>query len=109
MTTTVLGLDALLARFAKGVALAELAETVVVDKLADDVAETARQIVPVDTGTLQESITSEGGRVSTDVPYAAFVEYGTSYTPPQPYMRPAADTTDDAGAIHAGEAVLRGL
>ena len=42
-------------------------------------------------------------------PYAAYVEYGTSDTRPQPFMRPAAELAgprmeDDAG--DAGEDIL---
>jgi HK97 gp10 family phage protein len=52
---------------------------------------------PVDTGRLRSSITHEiaadhrglVGRVGTDVEYAPYVEYGTSRSPAQPYLRPA--------------------
>lgn len=57
----------------------------------------ARQIVPVDTGRLKTSIEVELERqnliskveIGTDVPYAAYVEYGTSRQRAQPYMRPS--------------------
>lgn len=71
----------------------------------------AKQLVPVATGALQRSIRREpdaqaeangfsvgvsaggGGvvnpRTGREVEYAAHVEYGTSRTVPQPYLRPA--------------------
>lgn len=57
----------------------------------------ARQIVPVDTGRLKTSIEVEFERqnliskaeIGTDVPYAGYVEYGTSRQRAQPYMRPS--------------------
>ena len=57
----------------------------------------ARKLAPVDTGRLRASIQHTPGRdskgayvdVGTNVEYAVFVEYGTSRSPAQPYMRPA--------------------
>lgn len=57
----------------------------------------ARKLCPVDTGRLRSSIQHQPGRdargpyvdVGTNVEYAPFVEYGTSRTWAQPYMRPA--------------------
>jgi len=81
--------------------LAEAAE-----KIKDD----AKEFAPVDTGALQKSIrrsdVSSRGRqhkvsviaggggiinpkTGREVDYAAYQEFGTSRTPPQPYMRPA--------------------
>lgn len=59
----------------------------------------AKYYVPVDTGELQESITTEieetgktiVGRVAPHTYYAGFVEYGTYKMRAQPYMRPALD------------------
>ena len=55
----------------------------------------ARQLVPVRTGRLRDSITVQ--RISTSkiaveatASYSGFVEYGTRYMKPRPYMRPAA-------------------
>lgn len=52
---------------------------------------------PVDTGRLRSSITHDVGqderglvgRVGSDVVYAPYVEFGTSRTPAQPFLRPA--------------------
>ena len=80
------------------------------DKTADDVRDRAKQLVTVDTGSLRKSIRKEtrarpigniiyrgvraGGYIVNPktgrlVDYAAHVEYGTSRTRPQPYLRPA--------------------
>lgn len=102
----VVGVDALVARFAKGMVIGDEAVVVTSDVTAQDVADLARAYVPVDTGRLRDSITAEPGRVYSDVEYAGFVEYGTSDTPAEPYMRPAADTVDQGHGIAAGTAVL---
>ncbi len=62
--------------------------------------------VPVDTGRLQESVKkivtrkrmmSYVGEIFTKgVPYAGFVEYGTSIMKARPFMRPAVALTRDA-------------
>lgn len=57
----------------------------------------ARELCPVDTGRLRASITMDSGRdsrgawvtIGTNVEYAPYVEFGTRYMSPQPYMRPA--------------------
>ena len=69
-------------------------------KIAEDAATIARQLVPVDSGDLRESIAVELDRRTgaasvtagnEEVDYAAFVELGTAHNPPQPYLRPAAE------------------
>ena len=66
--------------------------------VADVVEETttsAKRNAPVDTRALQNSIKGEvsgtTGTVTTGVDYAPYVEYGTSRSPAQPFMRPAAE------------------
>lgn len=57
----------------------------------------AKLIVPVDTGNLKNSISSDiqeaslSGEVGPTAHYGHYVEEGTSKMSPQPYMRPAAD------------------
>jgi len=79
-------------------------------KKAEEIRDEAKQLCPVDTGSLKRSIrvqkharprtsvhkvgVSAGGYVTnpktdTKVNYAAYVEYGTSKSPAQPFMRPA--------------------
>lgn len=51
-------------------------------RVVEAIAADARQLVPVNTGRLKSSIQWEvsgtSGRVSTDVPYWKYVEYGTA-------------------------------
>lgn len=72
-----------------------------VTKVAVAVQGYALSIVPQDTGTLGRSIqvTPNLGtgpkpevRVTTDVFYAPFVEYGTKHMAAQPYLGPALST-----------------
>lgn len=57
----------------------------------------AKQLVPVDTGRLRNSIAHETGTtrntyravVGTNVEYGAAIELGTSKTKAQPYLKPA--------------------
>jgi HK97 gp10 family phage protein len=67
---------------------------------ADKMVKEAKRLVPVDTGTLRQSIRvtpdTEAGRariaaagIEAEAPYAGFVEFGTARMRPQPYIRPA--------------------
>lgn len=80
------------------------------DKAGDDGENRAKQLAPVDTGALRESVRKEHGahveddeyvvgvtaggggvrnpRTGRAVDYAAYVEYGTSGQRAQPYIRP---------------------
>lgn len=51
----------------------------------------AKQLVPVATGELRASIHTEGSDVIADAPHAAYVEFGTSRSGPQPFMFSAGD------------------
>jgi HK97 gp10 family phage protein len=65
-------------------------------KVAEAIAETARDLVPVDTGSLLESIETHrahrgGWVVTADADHAIYVEFGTKeHGAAQPFMRPAA-------------------
>lgn len=69
----------------------------VVRKAGFDIEGHAKNMVPVDTGALKNSINTEfekGGLTAIVAPhmeYAAFVEYGTRRMSAQPYMTPAAE------------------
>ena len=69
---------------------------------AERCAETARSLVPVDSGELRESIRAgrqgKGAAVIAAAPHAAMVEYGTSRMAPQPYLVPAARQEEEAFA-----------
>lgn len=60
---------------------------------AEGVAQSARDMCPVDTGKLQSSINvsvnGSSADISADTDYAAYVEFGTSKAAPQPYLVPA--------------------
>ena len=78
-------------------------------EVAHKVVQDAKALCPVDTGSLQRSIRAEeyppevniyrifvvaGGKIINPktrkkVDYAAYVEYGTSRAPAQPFLRPA--------------------
>lgn len=68
--------------------------------LGEATASRAQALAPVRTGALRASIASHAEGITTtakaaitaEVPYAAFVEFGTSDTPAQPYLRPALDS-----------------
>ena len=67
-----------------------------VRKAAYDIEAHAKSIVPVDTGKLKNSITSEfpsqtKAIVAPHTDYATYVEYGTRKQRAKPYMRPAAE------------------
>lgn len=73
-----------------------------IDEFADDVVAHMKGIVPVDTGVLKESIEkrTEGDKVTVGprgVPYAGFVENGTSRTPAQPYVAPTIQWAQQVG------------
>ena len=55
----------------------------------------AKELCPVDTGRLRNSIShetdSDSVYIGTNVEYAAFVELGTSKMKARPYLRPAAE------------------
>lgn len=90
---------------------------------AEIVADRARQLAPVDTGRLRDSIgvsltppremsfsiRGEGVRVfigpAADVIYAPYVEFGTWRQAAHPFMRPALDLTRD----EVQQAIAHGL
>ncbi len=74
------------------------------------VAAEARALCPVDTGRLRNSISvsADGGGavISANTDYAAYVEFGTSNAPSQPFMVPAA--VNAAGKIARAAAAQLG-
>lgn len=68
----------------------------IIRSAAFDVEANAKAVVPVDTGTLKNSITTEfptqtSAIIAPHTDYAVFVEYGTRRQRAKPYMRPAAE------------------
>ena len=66
---------------------------------AEAAAREARELAPVDSGELRDSISvsaEEGGAlVRAGASHAAMVEYGTSKMPPRPFMQNAARAAQD--------------
>lgn len=66
-----------------------------VRRTADKVAELARQLAPVDTGELRNSIHVEQNErpgfydIVASAPHAVYVEFGTHKAPAQPFLVPA--------------------
>lgn len=79
-----------------------------VAKSARSVQRDAQRFAPVLTGLLRESIETHGAGLTAEVVatarYSDYVEYGTSDTAPQPFMRPAADLAADPLADDLGDA-----
>lgn len=75
-------------------------------KIAKDMEKHAKRVVPVDTGKLQDSITSVEGDedyqyfIGSGVDYALFVEEGTVNQEAQPYLKPAADKLKELAYKH---------
>lgn len=75
-------------------ALIRAALAAAVDDAGLAVAERARELAPVETGELRDSIhydrdLPDGGTVRADAPYAAYVELGTVHMAAEPYLTPA--------------------
>lgn len=73
----------------------EQAVSVALEASALVVEGAAKNLAPVDTGNLRNSITHEveknEARVGTNVDYAPFIELGTVKMAAQPYLNPALD------------------
>ena len=85
----------------------------VVNETAQEVLSIAQQLAPVDTGFLRASGHLEGDargelqKVVFDAEYAGYVEFGTSRSAAQPFLRPAVASIKSrfnrrAGQIRAG-------
>lgn len=85
-------------------------------KACQPIIEDAKRLVPVDTGELEDSITSVAVRAERDslkrnIGFrktaswrAHFIEFGTIHNAAQPFMRPALDARhEDAIAVMGGE------
>ena len=81
----------------------------IIGQCANVVCDRAKEICPVDTGRLRDSISAErngtSARISANTDYAAYVEFGTSKTAPHPYLVPAILDSADIAAQAAAAAV----
>ena len=77
------------------------------------VADAARELCPVDTGRLRDSIAvsadNNGAEISADTDYAAYVEFGTWKSAAQPFFVPALLNSADKIAAAAARAIGEGL
>lgn len=91
----VTGIDELQMKLKKNVQMSDVKK--VVRKNGSDMQKKAQKNAPVDTGTLQRSITLEmrdsgkTAEVEPTVDYGAYVELGTRFMTAQPYLKPAFD------------------
>lgn len=78
-------------------------------KTAHDIEADAKILVPVDTGFLKNSISSDIGELEAEVGptahYGGYVEEGTSRQSPQPYLRPAFDRRKE-GLVKALDQII---
>jgi len=91
------GVPQTVARLAAVAARAAAAAPKASEAIAEEVANSARDRVPVLTGETQASIetTPEGVQAGAA---AIYLEFGTSRMAAQPFLRPAADEATGAGA-----------
>ena len=89
----VTGIDELQMKLKKNVQMSDVKK--VVRKNGSDMQKKAQKNAPIDTGTLQRSITLEmrdsgkTAEVEPTVDYGAYVELGTRFMTAQPYLKPA--------------------
>lgn len=85
-------LDGLAAELAAAGPKALLASSAHMTQIAAQLRDDAKAAAPVDTGELRDSIEVQGGKdyriVRATAEHAFFVEFGTSDTPPQPFLWP---------------------
>lgn len=85
--------DAFMASLRAALAGIEVAAEEALWRLALGIQNYARLLAPVDTGRLRSSIFARRGdgyvEVGSSVNYAVYVEFGTRFSPAQPYLRPA--------------------
>jgi HK97 gp10 family phage protein len=63
-------------------------------KITDSIVQKAKELAPVGSGKLRNSIKSKKKdnnlwEIVADVPYSYYVEMGTSHEAPHPFLRPA--------------------
>lgn len=84
-----------------------------VRETTEEAAEIARNLAPVDTGALKDSITTEmqgnqyasTGIIHVGVPYGIYQEMGTRYMAAQPFLAPAIDAVSQGFQEKVGRLV----
>lgn len=102
---TIIGKEKTLAQLAAFAAASVAMGKAVEEHTRSEVAETARGLVPVETGETLASIeeTAEGVVAGSA---AIYLEFGTYKMAPEPFMRPAADAVDEAEIAAFAKAVF---
>lgn len=98
----VTGAAEVLGNIAGIIARAAVMDRAIVDDVSNFVADTAREMVAVDTGETRDSITVTGDGVSVGGA-AVYLEFGTYKMAAEPFFRPAAD----AAAQHDVSGIAR--
>ena len=86
-----------------------------VKRSADAIVADAKRRAPVDTGALRDSIeadsieTGKEAEVTVNVPYAAYVEYGTYKMAAQPFLSPAVAAHTDEFFTEVGAGAFEGF
>lgn len=96
--------DRLASDLAKAPAKVQSRKPQVLHSVAEEGARIASIIAPKLTGFLSENIEVHLASYTATARYAAYVEYGTSDTAPQPFMRPSADAVIPKLADGMGDA-----
>lgn len=86
-----MNINQLAARLAASAALAPAHAKSVTEDTAETISEEWAADAPVLTGQYRDSIQAEGNEAFSTAPYAPFVIFGTSDTPPQDSLTPAVD------------------
>lgn len=68
----------------------------IIHRIAEIIAEKAKQIVTVKSGKLKNSISADDNTVIAETDYAAAVELGTAKRAAKPFFRPAIKQFDKA-------------
>jgi HK97 gp10 family phage protein len=81
-------------------------EALWMNEWSEKIADEMRNRVPVQTGTLRNSITTTADGVIVGADYGVYVEYGTGDTSPQPFAGPALDRMTRPSVEDLGDRVI---
>ena len=115
MVSSIIGLDALIAKNNKRMSAVDIAG--IVNRGASLVQAQAKALAPKDTGALIQSIsidpasgnTDVTARVYTDKEYAVHQEYGTVNMAANPYMHPAVKITEAKIQAYAKKEIKKAM
>lgn len=76
-------------------------------KWSGEIVDEWKSEAAVDTGEYRDSIHETEDGAAADADHAAFVEYGTDDTPPQPALGPTINRVSRPAAADLGDRILR--